>query len=711
MAPEILRYEKYDAKADLWSVGAVLYEMCVGKPPFRAANHVELLKKIERGEDRIKFPDERSAGSLQREADRRAKDGEKPLPHPHTVSEDLKSLIRLLLKRKPVERGSFEELFKGEICRGFKEGTRKRLEERERRRKAFEEGKAKSGKVENQGFDKSDSVDVTNLNTQQSQGQGDNGNSSQDSIPISHSPTPKSPSSPITLRTFTSKYVVGGGGTNRSHSRGSSSATDPVGQIKRNPSGSGGSQPSGNERNTSSPSSLDDPALLTPSSSITNLEAAVPAIASQTNLQGLSPADEDSFLGKEYVMIDKGNVEVNALADELAFKHPTSHSSNPRSPPSALVRRPSRLRSGVSIQSSNAGATSTSTNNPNLSSSPSNTFQSNTVGGNQGLGTLSSSPLASLPIRTPTGTTPPTPSNAPFALPIGSRPSGFNRRTSLSSSGSPSPRLTSQSLAGVGNTTPPLSSGEELSNNVIASGGAGIANPSRGFSISPNNAGGNGTISLSSSPSYNNAISSSSSTNPASSALARAISMASVRLFGVPSGMSLRSAASLVRTRGNRRSTLIRSGEHPDSQEANLLIMLEDLGQKSWVLSECADAKLSNHFANGPHQIGGGNLTDLEGSSSNNFGGSSSSLVGNRNLVSNVNRRTASNGSSVLSNGNGNGNGVGPEAENAAAEAYVLYVKSLSFLQRGIQATKLFTESRSRPGISPTVSADVSDRE
>ncbi|EGO26925.1 hypothetical protein SERLADRAFT_343729, partial [Serpula lacrymans var. lacrymans S7.9] len=47
MAPEILRYEKYDAKADLWSVGAVLYEMAVGKPPYRAMNHVELLKKIE----------------------------------------------------------------------------------------------------------------------------------------------------------------------------------------------------------------------------------------------------------------------------------------------------------------------------------------------------------------------------------------------------------------------------------------------------------------------------------------------------------------------------------------------------------------------------------------------------------------------------------------------------------------------------------------
>ncbi|RCK55612.1 Serine/threonine-protein kinase ATG1 [Candida viswanathii] len=56
MAPEILRYEKYNAKADLWSVGAVLYEMTVGKPPFKAGNHIELLKNIEKANDRIKFP-------------------------------------------------------------------------------------------------------------------------------------------------------------------------------------------------------------------------------------------------------------------------------------------------------------------------------------------------------------------------------------------------------------------------------------------------------------------------------------------------------------------------------------------------------------------------------------------------------------------------------------------------------------------------------
>ncbi|KAG5930977.1 Serine/threonine-protein kinase [Claviceps sorghi] len=87
MAPEILRYERYDAKADLWSVGTVLYEMVTGRPPFRARNHVELLRKIEAAEDVIKFPKE------------------------VIISPEIKSLIRSLLKRSPVERLSFESFF------------------------------------------------------------------------------------------------------------------------------------------------------------------------------------------------------------------------------------------------------------------------------------------------------------------------------------------------------------------------------------------------------------------------------------------------------------------------------------------------------------------------------------------------------------------------------------------------------------------------
>ena len=96
MAPEILRYEKYDAKADLWSVGAVLYEMAVGKAPFRAMNHIELINKIENSKG-IKFPDE--------DPRHNAGPDEKPVPV------DVKQLIRLLLKRKPAERASFEEFF------------------------------------------------------------------------------------------------------------------------------------------------------------------------------------------------------------------------------------------------------------------------------------------------------------------------------------------------------------------------------------------------------------------------------------------------------------------------------------------------------------------------------------------------------------------------------------------------------------------------
>lgn len=39
-APEILQGHKYGAKADLWSVGAILFEMLAGKPPFGGQNQV-----------------------------------------------------------------------------------------------------------------------------------------------------------------------------------------------------------------------------------------------------------------------------------------------------------------------------------------------------------------------------------------------------------------------------------------------------------------------------------------------------------------------------------------------------------------------------------------------------------------------------------------------------------------------------------------------
>ena len=87
MAPEILRYEKYDARADLWSTGTVLHEMIVGKPPFKAQNHVDLLRKIEKQEDVIRFDQ-----SI-------------------IISRPMKTLIRALLKKGPTERMTYEKLF------------------------------------------------------------------------------------------------------------------------------------------------------------------------------------------------------------------------------------------------------------------------------------------------------------------------------------------------------------------------------------------------------------------------------------------------------------------------------------------------------------------------------------------------------------------------------------------------------------------------
>lgn len=94
MAPEILRYERYDAKADLWSVGTVAFEMATGRPPFKARNHVELLRKIESNDDVIKFPRET------------------------VMSPELKALVRALLKRNPVERMGFEKFFADDIITG-----------------------------------------------------------------------------------------------------------------------------------------------------------------------------------------------------------------------------------------------------------------------------------------------------------------------------------------------------------------------------------------------------------------------------------------------------------------------------------------------------------------------------------------------------------------------------------------------------------------
>lgn len=74
-------------QADLWSIGTILFELLAGKPPFNGANHVQLLRNIERND--AKLPDHVAA----------------------RLSAPCKSLLGRLLQRNPVERISFEEFF------------------------------------------------------------------------------------------------------------------------------------------------------------------------------------------------------------------------------------------------------------------------------------------------------------------------------------------------------------------------------------------------------------------------------------------------------------------------------------------------------------------------------------------------------------------------------------------------------------------------
>eukprot|EP00571_Detonula_confervacea_P003063 CAMPEP_0172317596 /NCGR_PEP_ID=MMETSP1058-20130122/32132_1 /TAXON_ID=83371 /ORGANISM="Detonula confervacea, Strain CCMP 353" /LENGTH=986 /DNA_ID=CAMNT_0013032201 /DNA_START=421 /DNA_END=3381 /DNA_ORIENTATION=- len=85
MAPEILSGERYDAKADLWSVGAVLFEMIAGKTPFHGENHLDLLRNIKTKAVR--------------------------LPANVRVSREFVQLLKLLLNRKPHNRAGFKAFY------------------------------------------------------------------------------------------------------------------------------------------------------------------------------------------------------------------------------------------------------------------------------------------------------------------------------------------------------------------------------------------------------------------------------------------------------------------------------------------------------------------------------------------------------------------------------------------------------------------------
>ncbi|KAH7464668.1 hypothetical protein PRIC1_005717 [Phytophthora ramorum] len=97
MAPELLEYKSYDAKADLWSVGIILYEMLVNEHPFlvvdkcHATNHLALRRNIYRYYEHY---------------------GHLRLPKKVSVSPECEQLVEALLRVDPRKRISFEDFFR-----------------------------------------------------------------------------------------------------------------------------------------------------------------------------------------------------------------------------------------------------------------------------------------------------------------------------------------------------------------------------------------------------------------------------------------------------------------------------------------------------------------------------------------------------------------------------------------------------------------------
>ena len=88
MAPEILYYQKYDNKSDLWSVGIIIYEMITGNPPYHVKNFYQLMKELEKG--KIDLPEQ----------------------YLKLISKELKYLLDKLLVQEPKSRISWEDFFK-----------------------------------------------------------------------------------------------------------------------------------------------------------------------------------------------------------------------------------------------------------------------------------------------------------------------------------------------------------------------------------------------------------------------------------------------------------------------------------------------------------------------------------------------------------------------------------------------------------------------
>lgn len=656
MAPEILRYEKYDAKADLWSVGAVLFEMSVGRPPFRAQNHVELLRKIERGEDRIKFPDEKRPD----EAD----DSKVPTK----VAGDIKALVRRLLKRHPHERMSFEDFFREASAaaqiKGFSsaesvsarvgQATGKR--DPERGPPAVPPESVAANSTDRRTFG---NVPPAAFATQQSSTpivpRASPGpppplyprpSSASPSPALTSAPSPapsvSSPPPPEAISRFatsedpppfarrpssaaraspspplatlqqqgpppsarrTPNYAprpqeaaVGGEAVRtRDYAAQRVGAGTPVGTISR--------------RSSESPAPASSPA---PPSAIERFKATNETSDSMTD-------SNDSVLGKDYVVVEKRTVEINALADELAQQDPRREG--------VVARRPSRgfLSRPLSSAGNPAGGTGPS---PPTSTSPSAPYPPAAGGAAAG----DSTPPFAIPQRAQ-----PTPHH-PYSLSSSPHPLSF-----LSNSPRSMDRFPGSPLALVG---------------------------------SP------------------------------SAALAKAFSnLSSLKIFGSPTD------GILVR-RSSARKPIPRSMTAPiavDPEEERVLADLEDIAQKALVLFEFADSKILQILP--PTPAASTSTTSLGTPSYFSHLAAREQAQAQSANVSNpfspiptspsMRRGSSSSSDRPLFMASS------ARADVLAAEAMMLYLKALAFLSKGIERARKHWANR--PSEQQAASADFND--
>jgi hypothetical protein len=93
MAPEMILNEPHDKKVDIWSLGALLFELCNGRSPFSNKSVHEVTGSI------LKFEGQ-------------------TLKFPLTLSAEYRALVLSTLKRNPIERPTVEEILKSDwVCK------------------------------------------------------------------------------------------------------------------------------------------------------------------------------------------------------------------------------------------------------------------------------------------------------------------------------------------------------------------------------------------------------------------------------------------------------------------------------------------------------------------------------------------------------------------------------------------------------------------